>query len=318
MSVSVVIPNWNGERRLPGLFECLRHQEDVGECLMVDNGSADRSVDVAAAAGARVIEMGRNAGFAAAVNRGVREARGGWVAILNNDVVLEPHWVRTLLVRAEARQAWFATGKLLDSRRHDILDGTYDALCRGGTAWRCGAGRLDGSAFQSETQIRMAPFTAVLVRRSLFEQAGWLDERFESYLEDVDFGIRCSKKALFGIYVPNAVGYHEGSATLGRWHPETVRRISRNQLLLVAKHYPAGWPWRYGWPVAVAQGLWGMVAVRHGCGWSWLRGKWEGIRAFRGFRENAFGDPPAMDNEIRRLQRQIGSDLYWKLYFALT
>ena len=57
---------------------------------------------------------------------------------------------------------------------------------------------------------------------------GWdlLDERFESYLEDVDFGLRCAEAGLSGLYVPDAVAYHQGSATLGRWHPETVRKIA--------------------------------------------------------------------------------------------
>ena len=67
--------------------------------------------------------------------------------------------------------------------------------------------------------------------------------------------------------------YHQGSATLGRWHPDTVRKIARNQLLLVAKHYPPNWILRYGWPVFIAQTLWGFVALRHGALLSYLAGK---------------------------------------------
>src|SRR5438046_2849976 len=84
------------------------------------------------------------------------------------------------------------------------------------------------------------------------------------FSHDVDFGIRCATGGFRGVYVPDAVAYHQGSATLGPWHPDTVRKISRNQLLLVAKHYPRRWILRYGWPVFVAQGLWGFVALRHG------------------------------------------------------
>ena len=57
--------------------------------------------------------------------------------------------------------------------------------------------------------------TAALFHRSLFDRVGFLDERFESYLEDVDFGIRCSLQGLSGIYVPEAVCWHGGSATRG-------------------------------------------------------------------------------------------------------
>ena len=70
-----------------------------------------------------------------------------------------------------------------------------------------------------------------------------------------------------------------GSATLGRWHPETVRRIARNQLLLAARHYSAA---VCAWPILAAQFLWGAVAIRHGRGLAWVRGKWQGLRGFRG------------------------------------
>ena len=66
--------------------------------------------------------------------------------------------------------------------------------------------------------IQLAPFTAAVFRAGVFERVGFLDERFESYLEDVDFGLRCAEAGLGGLYVPEAVAYHQGSATLGRWH----------------------------------------------------------------------------------------------------
>ncbi len=154
-----------------------------------------------------------------------------------------------------------------------MIDGTYDALCCGGTAWRCGSGCPDGPLWNVEKRIGFAPFTAVLARKAFFDAAGFLEEGFGSYLEDVEFGIRCAKRGLFGVYVPDAVAFHRGSATLGYWHPATVRRIARNQLLLVARHYPQGWFRRYGWKVIVAQGLWGLVALRHGSLWAWIQGR---------------------------------------------
>jgi GT2 family glycosyltransferase len=156
---------------------------------------------------------------------------------------------------------------------------------------------------------------------------GLLDERFESYLEDVDFGLRCAKAGLDGVYVPEAVAYHQGSATLGRWNPDTVRRIARNQLLLVAKHYPPNWILRYGWPVFIAQTLWGFIALRHGALPSYIAGKWEGLGQFREARGKYCADFPAgafcailerSEKELREMQQSTGFDFYWRLYFALT
>jgi GT2 family glycosyltransferase len=323
-SVSVIIPNWNGAERLEKLFASLRGQTAnvIEEVIVVDNGSTDASRDVAHQAGARVIALLGNQGFAAAVNRGILEARYPWLAILNNDVELAPDWLQNLVSAAEAKSAWFATGKLLDAADHSRIDGTFDAVCRGGTAWRCGSGRLDGPEFANESTVYFAPFTALLARKELFERAGMLDQQFESYLEDVEFGLRCAQRSFAGIYVPNAVGYHTGSATLGPWHPATVRRISRNQLLIVAKHYPHWWFLRHGWHVLVGQGLWGLLAIRHLAGFAWFRGKIEGLVVLvRSDGSDGMDISPilaASERQILDLQRKTGYDWYWRMYFLLT
>jgi len=323
MKVAAVIPNWNGAARLKKLFEHLAAQtQPIGRIIIVDNGSTDDSRAVAAGAGASVIELGANTGFSHAVNCGIRAADAEWIVILNNDVQPEPDWLRNLMETAMAKQAWFATGKLLDASRRDRLDGAFDAICRGACAWRCGHGRRDSALWNTPREIRFAPLTAALIRAELFERVGLLDESLESYLEDIDLGIRCAAKGLTGLYAPSAVAYHQGSATLGVWHPDTVRKISRNQLLIVAKHYPRKWILRYGWPVLVAQALWGLIALRHGRLLAYLGGKLDGVQLFRKNRGESCSNLDAIleqsEREIRELQSLSGFDLYWRLYFALT
>ena len=321
--VSVVVPNWNGSALLNKLLHDLAGQDlPPAEVIVIDNASTDDSASLARAAGAIVIALESNQGFSRAVNRGIEASQGDWIAILNNDVELEPTWLSKLLERAQDRDCWFATGKVLDARHRGYMDGADDAICRGACAWRCGHGRPDGPFWNQTRPIQFAPFTAAVFRAELFRRLGLLDDDFESYLEDVDFGIRCSIQSLSGVYVPEAVAYHYGSATLGRWHPETVRRIARNQLLLVAKHYPANWIWRSGWAVLAAQGLWGLVALRHGAGCAFLQGKLEGVRKFRKTRR--YGTPALWrvldrsERQIHEFQKLAGFDFYWRAYFALT
>src|SRR5438552_6206135 len=143
MSISAIVPVWNGRELLERLLASLAAQtEPAAELLVVDNGSRDGAPELARQRGARVISMGRNAGFAAAVNRGIREARGEWIAVLNNDVELAPDYFQKL----RAANAWFATGKILSGAAPQParIDATFDTLCRGGTAWRVGNGRPDG------------------------------------------------------------------------------------------------------------------------------------------------------------------------------
>src|SRR5580698_2804047 len=294
LRVAIVIPTWNKAGLLAQALQSLRTQtHPVDRVIVVDNGSTDDSATVAASEGAHVIALGKNTGFAAAVNRGIREAAGSeFICVLNNDVTLAPDWLERLIQKLETVGAWFATGKLLDARERQRIDGSFDAVCRGGCAWRCGHGRLDSPLWNQPRNIQLAAFTGVVFRAGLFDRVGLLDEKFESYLEDVDFGLRCAVAGLSGVYVPQAVGYHQGSATLGRWHPDTVRKIARNQLLLVAKHYPPNWVLRYGWPVFIAQTLWGFVALRHGALFSYLAGKVEGLGEFREARGKHYPSSP--------------------------
>jgi GT2 family glycosyltransferase len=324
--VTVIVPVWNRSELLESLLTGLRAQTQTpAAVLVIDDGSLDGSADCAERLGARAIRMGAHGGFARAVNRGIRECLTPLVAIVNNDVELAPDWLEKL-TDALVPAAWFATGRILQAGDPARIDATYDVLCRGGAAWRVGHACPDGQLFREPREIRSAPFTAALFRVALFDNVGPLDERFESYLEDVDFGLRCALAGCAGRYVPEAVAWHQGSATLGRWHPETTRRIARNQVFVVAKHYPARMLLSHAWPIAIAQGLWGLVALGHGRGWPWLRGKVEGLRRFGEFRGGtASGVSPALDQilaegerEIRRVQRETVRNLYWTLYFLLT
>ncbi|HXB71829.1 MAG TPA: glycosyltransferase family 2 protein [Candidatus Acidoferrales bacterium] len=327
MSITAVVPVWNGRDLLARLLASLAAQTTpAAEVLVVDNGSQDDAPELAFRLGARVIPMGRNAGFAAAVNRGIREARGEWIAVLNSDVELAPDYFEKLL----AVRAPFATGKILQAAQPQpgqaVIDATFDALCRGATAWRVGSGRADGPIFSQELAIASPPWTAVLIRADVFPRVGFLEETFESYLEDVDFGMRCAALHIQGRYVPTALARHRGSATLGRWHPETVRRIARNQLLLLARHYSSRLILRWLWPILVAQLLWGAVALRHGTGFAWLRGKWQGLSAFADARGNGRRLDaeflkkwlPENERRIHEIQQATGFDSYWRLYFFLT
>ncbi len=321
-AVTVVIPNWNrGDLLAPLLDELHAQTRPPEEIIVVDNGSTDESCELARRAGARVISLPANLGFARAVNAGVEEAHTGWILILNNDVSLPPSWLETLLASAISQQAWFATGKLVRHDRPSILDATFDAVCRGGCAWRCGSERPDSPLWSEPRVIHLAPLTAGLFRRELFHRAGLLDPRFESYLEDVEFGLRCAAQGFRGIYEPAATASHRGSATLGAWNKDTVRRMARNQVFLAAKHFK-GTP---RWPIVVAHVLWGLLALRRGRGLAWLRGKFEALAAIRkqGWQDSASSEQlwaAIQESEllILELQKRTGFDWYWKAYFLLA
>jgi hypothetical protein len=322
--VAAVIPTWNRRDLLDTLLRNVTEQtRPFEEIIVVDNGSEDDSADLAAAAGAKVLKMGCNLGFAAAVNRGIEAADADWIAILNNDVTLERDWLAKLLEASAQEEIWFATGKTLQAGNHRLVDGTFDEISRGACACRCGSGKPDAPGWNEARRIRMAPMTAAIFRRQLFRDLGGLDEAFGSYMEDVDFGLRCALAGRGGQFVPSAVAYHRGSATLGEWNNDTVWRIARNQVLLSGKHF-RGQP---QWPIVAGQLLWGVVALRHGRGLAFLRGKIAGMCQARRMtplstnehtRKTLAEVLESSEANILALARETGFDSYWRAYFWLS
>lgn len=324
-TVSAIIPTWNRavlvEYILTNLAEQTRPPDEV---IIVDNGSRDETLAVANRLGARAVAFPENRGFAAAVNAGIEHSTGEWILILNNDVRLERDWIERLLASAQQESAAFAVGKLLQQDNQETLDGSWDLVSRAAYAWRCGWGRRDGGVWNTRRKIRLAPMTAVLFHRRVFDTLGLLETRFESYYEDVDFGVRCALAGFEGIYEPEAVALHSGKVTLGKNAARVMYLSARNQVLLLAKHYPARTLLRFAWPIFVGQTLSLATTAKHGHLLAGLRGKAEGLLRWRTFRSNV--QPAKLieaamsesESEIRALQKRIGFDIYWRLYFSLV
>lgn len=325
--ISAIVPTYNRADLVQSIVGNLRGQtRPPDQVIVVDNGSRDATQMVARELGAELIVFAENRGFAAAVNEGVRQAWGDWLLIVNNDVVLEAEWLERILEAVEQEKALFATGKLLQKGDSGRLDGSWDLVSRAAYAWRCGYGRRDGAVWSARRKIHFPPMTAALFHRQVFERVGLLETRFESYYEDVDFGVRCALAGLEGIYEPAAVAVHIGHATFGKRAARVLYLSARNQVLLLAKHYPPETVRRFAWPILVGQVLSVMAAAKQGHFFAALRGKWHGLRRWGAFRKQARGEAAAAieaafsesEREIRALQRQVGFDPYWRLYFKLV
>jgi GT2 family glycosyltransferase len=324
--VTVLIPNFNGEKLLEDcILSALRQSLPPSEILVVDDASTDRSPQLAAELGARVLALPENRGFAHAVNFGVLQSATEWIAIVNSDVTLARDWLAQLLDAASFNHAGYACGPITRRDQPDILDGSYDLLSRGACPWRAGSG-FPLAALRPPEGFWLPSFTALLIRRDLFLEAGSLDETFGSYLEDVDFGLRISKLEQRGLFVPTALASHVGSATFGVWSYRATRLSSRNQLLLVARHYPNGWFRRFGRAVVAGQLLWGLLALRNGVFRAWLLGKLDALRIWNVVRDGfTHMDPARLDLNLANCELGIlkwqgnpARSPYWCWYFRLA
>jgi GT2 family glycosyltransferase len=241
--VTVVIPNWNGERFLGPCLSSLSRQifRDF-EMLVVDNGSTDDSLALLAHdfPGTRIISLGENRGFSAAANAGIRNSDTELVALLNNDTEQDTGWLSALVQAADShRESGSFASKLLDHADRRFLDGAGDALRRSGLPYRLGHGETDRGQYETPAHVFGACAAAALYRREMLEEVGLFDEDFFAYCEDGDLSFRAQLAGYKCLYVPKAVVYHVGSASTGGKRSAFATRLgSRNSLLLLVKNLP--------------------------------------------------------------------------------
>lgn len=227
--------------------------------------------------GTRVIELSDNQGTTGSINRACEQSKSKYVLILNNDVELQPDFLATLVSVLEEDQACaFATGKLLSARDTSRLDGAGDAVIAGGGAYRLGHDDLDVGQYEQARRVIAGCGAATLVRRSVLDEVAGLDEDFFAYLDDVDLGLRIQLRGYHGMYVPRAVAFHFGSATLGgnALHPKIVEWVTRNQILLLLKDYPVPVLVKLAPRILVFQLLWFLFALVRRRAIAHIKGNW--------------------------------------------
>ncbi|MEY2734565.1 MAG: hypothetical protein RL340_1624 [Gemmatimonadota bacterium] len=240
VGVSIIIPTLDGRELLHHALRAVatqRHRDF--EVIVVDNGSADGTREMLAAEWpeVRVVALGCNVGFAAAVNHGIRAARGAVVVLLNNDTEVDPDWLGHLVapLRDDPTIASCAS-RVLDFEARDRIDSAGDQL--GFVASQIGHGALDGPRYRVPRDVLSACAAAAAYRRDALEQIGGFDEWYVSYLEDVDVGVRLCLAGFRCRYVPEAVVYHRGSQTARRRPVERFHLIVRNTLVLFLRYMP--------------------------------------------------------------------------------
>jgi GT2 family glycosyltransferase len=303
--VAVVIPTWNGRELLDGALASLARQSlPAAEVVVVDNGSTDGTTAHVKERwpDASLVVLEGNRGFAAAVNAGVAASSSEYVALLNNDMELDPEWLATLVAALDGDpRAGSAASKLRMLREPELLDGAGDLVTWYGATWRRGHGEPDRGQYDEPGVVASPCAGAALYRRRALEEVGGFDERFFAYLEDADWGLRAQLAGWRCLWVPSAVAYHLGGATSRRMGDLETELIARNTLALVLKSFPAGrllaWsPLILGYQAytlarAVRAGTWSAVLRGWGAALHHLPGT---LRARREVRART-RDPHALD-----------------------
>ena len=244
MKVSVVTPNYNGERFLKTFFESLNNDSElIGEVIIIDNGSSDNSKDYINKGTfnfpVKLIENSRNMGFAPAVNQGISNAKHEYIFSLNNDTEVKKGSIRHMVELISSKEDIFSVqAKMLQYNNKDLIDDVGDEYNL--LAWTKKTGENHKSdEYMQVKEIFSSCAGAAMYRKSLLNELGMFDDSFFAYMEDVDLALRSRINGYRNLLCPQAVVYHIGSATSGSRHNEfKVRLAARNNVWVVYKNIP--------------------------------------------------------------------------------
>jgi GT2 family glycosyltransferase len=217
------------------------------EIVVVDNGSSDGSMAEVRRENpaARVLELGANLGFGAAVNRGAAEARGDELLLLNADAWLLPGALEALERRlvADPHLAWVAPRLYYpDGRPQFVWEPQVGVLGEAARKVRNRFERREWShtLLPRALTVLLGPgwFTAAcaLVRHTAFDEVGGFDERFFLYFEDSDLCLRLRRAGWRLALEPAARVVHVSAGSGGGRAAAAAYR--RSQLAFYEQHRP--------------------------------------------------------------------------------
>lgn len=216
--VSVVIVNHNGVKWLPGCLSSLanQHYRNI-EVLLVDNASTDKSVHYVRDTfpDVRIIELPQNAGFAEGNNIGTAAANGEYLFLLNNDTVITPQSITTLVEALESLPKVAIVQpkiKLLEEKH--LLD-TCGAYWTNTTALYYWGNSKDAEdpLYQRATPFFSIKGAAMMLRKNALASDYLFDATFWCYYEETDLCHRLWTQGAESWYIPDAIIYHHNGGT---------------------------------------------------------------------------------------------------------
>jgi N-acetylglucosaminyl-diphospho-decaprenol L-rhamnosyltransferase len=262
MQLSYCVVNTNGRDFLLACLEAIErtHPEGVEyELLVLDNASGDGSADAVRERfpQARLFALEQRTGKAENDSTLLREARGRYCLLLNEDSELQPGAARTLLDALEAEPRAAAAGAQLLTSEGEPVPCAW-RLPDAGWALAAALFVQDRYAVQSRGdrvhEVGWVQSSAMLVRRSAAEQVDFLDPDFFVYSDETDFCKRLRDAGFEILFVPGARAVHHNQLSTD---PQSMSRriveFHRNRELYFKKHgqnatrilWRVCWTWAY-------------------------------------------------------------------------
>ena len=240
-SLSIITINYNGLKDTCELIESIPFKEDM-EVIVVDNASKQDEASIISERypQIKVIRSQYNLGFAGGNNLGIKEAKGRYIFLINNDTYLKDFNIESLIRRIESSdkigvvcpKLRFAWGN------NPIQFAGYTPLSKITVRNQAiGFGEEDHGQYDTAHPTPYAHGAAMLIKREAIDKVGLMPECFFLYYEEIDWSMMF-RRAGYDIWYDSACTvYHKESQATGQNSPLRTYYITRNRLLLVKRNY---------------------------------------------------------------------------------
>ena len=212
------------------------------EVIVVDNASKEDEASIIAErySQVKVIRSPRNIGFAGGNNLGIKEAKGEYILLINNDTYFKEFNIDSLIKRLESSykiaivcpKLRFAWGN------NPIQFAGYTPLSPITVRNQAiGFGEKDNGQYETAHPTPYAHGAAMLIKREAIQKVGLMPECFFLYYEELDWSMMFTRTGYEIWYDPACTIYHKESQATGQNSPLRTYYITRNRLLLVKRNY---------------------------------------------------------------------------------
>ena len=237
--VSIIILNYNGEKFLENCIESIfkETKRDI-EVIVVDNNSPDKSGEKFSKKfkECNFILNKKNVGVSEGLNIGIRNSKGKYVVLLNNDLIVAPKWLEYLFDAYKEKGIGLYQPKFLKMNDRNIIDSAGNLINIFGFGFSREKGKEDFLQYNEIEEIGFAAGTCLFCPKEIFDKIGFLDEKLFAYNEDLDLGWRARLLNYKSYYVPKSIAFHHGSAQW-KWSGEKFYLLERNRWGVLLSNY---------------------------------------------------------------------------------
>ena len=239
--LSIITINYNGLKDTCELIDSIPFNDNL-EVIVVDNASKEDEASIISRRypQVKVIRSKKNLGFAGGNNLGIKEVKGDYILLINNDTYFKEFNFEPLINRLESSdkigivcpKLRFAWGN------NPIQFAGYTSLSNITLRNQAiGFGEEDKGQHDTPHTTPYAHGAAMLIKREAIDKVGLMPECFFLYYEEIDWSMMFTRAGYEIWYDPSCTVYHKESQTTGQNSPLRTYYITRNRLLLVKRNY---------------------------------------------------------------------------------